>query len=67
MDDISYPVGFFRPPSEKRLEFVSFGMIKFPIDGEIKDVPNHQPARIMTDISNLKYMRENRKRPPKVM
>ena len=55
MDDISYPVGFFRPPSEKDyIEFVSFGMITFPIDGEIKDVQNHQPARIMTDISNLK-------------
>ena len=35
-------------PSEKN-EFLSVGTVKFPIDGQIKHIQNHQPAIVTID------------------
>ena len=39
-----YLVGGFNHPLGKMMEWKSVGMMKFPIYGKIKHVPNHQPA-----------------------
>jgi hypothetical protein len=37
---------WYTSPSEKRWSS-SVGMMKFPIDGKMKNVPNHQPDNIL--------------------
>ena len=43
--------GLLSHPSEKSWSS-SLGMMKFPIDGKIKNVPNHQPANYRTEAGN---------------